>query len=275
MIQHKPYPASLKSLFHSFWQNRSLIKKMGVQEISSRYRGSLIGLAWTFVHPLFMLAVYTFVFTFVFQARWAAVNDGNAQFSIILFAGLITHALFAETIVRAPGVILANTNFVKKVVFPLEILPIIITGTALVQALVSFGILVLALFFLDGYVSWTLVFLPIVVIPFFVLTVGVAFLLAALGTFIRDIGQTVGILATVLLFMSPVFYPMSSLPDRVQSLLLLNPLTFIIEQVRQVTIFGGVPNMFGLAVYLILGLIFLQLGYYVFQKTRKGFADVL
>jgi len=235
-----------------------------------------MGLAWSFFNPVLMLTVYTFVFSVVFKARWGGEGEeSKTEFAIILFAGMIVHALFAECVNRAPGLILSNVNYVKKVVFPLEILPWIAMGSALFHTTIS--IIVLLTFFasLNFYLHWTVVFLPLVLFPLVLVTMGVAWFLAATGVYLRDVGQTTGLVTTIMLFLAPVFYPISVLPPKYQYWLHLNPLTFIIEQMRNVLIWGKTPDFYGLGWYTTVSLSVVWIGYFWFQKTRKGFADVL
>ena len=188
---------------------------------------------------------------------------------------MIIHTLFAETLNRAPILIISNVSYVKKIVFPLQILPVIALGAALFHALVSLLVLMVALLIINAYLQWTLVFLPLIIIPFLMLTLGIAWMLASLGVFLRDVAQTISLFTTMLLFASPVFYPVTALPEYIRPWLMLNPLTFIIEQARAVLIFGQMPDLIGLLIYNFVALVVMWVGYAWFQKTRKGFANVL
>ena len=269
-------PASLLFLGKSLLQHRQLILQMTKREVVGRYKGSIMGLAWSFFHPILMLTVYSFVFSVVFKARWGLGNEeSKTHFAVVLFVGLIVHALLAEVLNRAPGLIISNVNYVKKVVFPLEILPVISIGAALFHSLISLVVLLIAVIILEGNLHWTAVLIPLVVLPLVILTLGLAWMLASLGVFIRDIGQTIGIITTVMLFMAPVFYPLSAMPEKYHPFLMANPLTFIIEQAREVLIFGHLPNWSGLGIYMLVASAVAWAGFAGFQKTRKGFADVL
>jgi lipopolysaccharide transport system permease protein len=246
------------------------------REVVGRYKGSFMGLAWSVFHPLFMLCVYTFVFSVIFKARWSIDGaESKVGFAITLFAGMIIHSLFAECVNRAPGLILSNVNYVKKVVFPLEILPIVALTAALFQTLVSLVVLLAALVVINGYLYWTVLLLPVVVLPLAIATLGIAWLLASLGVFARDIGQITGIITTVMMFLAPVFYPISALPKQFQPWIMANPLTFIIEQTRAVLLAGQLPDWQGLILYSLVSGIVAWAGFWWFQKTRKGFADVI
>ena len=269
-------PASLLFLGKSLLQHRQLILQMTKREVVGRYKGSIMGLAWSFFHPILMLTVYSFVFSVVFKARWGLGNEeSKTHFAVVLFVGLIVHALLAEVLNRAPGLIISNVNYVKKVVFPLEILPVISIGAALFHSLISLVVLLIAVIILEGNLHWTAVLIPLVVLPLVILTLGLAWMLASLGVFIREIGQTIGIITTVMLFMAPVFYPLSAMPEKYHPFLMANPLTFIIEQAREVLIFGHLPNWSGLGIYMLVASAVAWAGFAGFQKTRKGFADVL
>ncbi|MDE2421450.1 MAG: ABC transporter permease [Gammaproteobacteria bacterium] len=276
MNPHAPQPTSLRSLMMSLWSNRQLISHMTRREILGRYKGSILGLTWSFFNPIFMLAIYTFVFSVIFQSKWnSGTHQNKTEYAIIIFVGMIIINLFNEVANRAPGLILANTNYVKKVVFPIEILPIIAIGTTLFHALISFIVLLVAFMLFNGYLNWTLIFLPLILLPVLILTLGVAWILASIGVFVRDIGQTITILTSMLMFLSPVFYPVSAIPQEFRMWILANPLTFAIEQIREILIWGHLPDFIGLLEYTVCVSAFTWLGYIWFQKTRKGFADVL
>lgn len=273
---HSVQPTSLAALARSLWHNRQLIAQLIRREVVGRYKGSVMGLAWSFFNPVFMLSVYTFVFSVVFKSRWGVGREeSNAQFAVVLFVGMIVHSLFSEVLNRSPGLILSNVNYVKKVVFPLEILPIVTMGATLFHAFISLVVLLIAFVMFNGYLHWTVVFTPMVFLPLIVLTLGMAWMLASLGVFLRDVGQTIGIITTVIMFLAPVFYPTTALPEEFRPWLLVNPLTLIIEQAREVLIWGRPPNWYGLGLYTLVASAVAWLGYAWFQKTRKGFGDVL
>lgn len=250
--------------------------QMTRREVVGRYKGSIIGLLWSFLNPVLMLTVYTFVFSVVFKARWGMGGDeSKTQFAVVLFVGMIVHSLFAEVLNRAPFLILSNVNYVKKVIFPLEILPVISMGAALFHSLISLVVLLTAFVIFNSYLHWTTVFIPLVLLPLVILTLGLAWILASLGVFIRDVGQTIGIVTTIMLFLSPVFFPVTSLPETYRPIIMANPLTFIIEQAREVLIWGRQPDWAMLGIYTLAATAAAWSGYAWFQKTRKGFADVL
>jgi lipopolysaccharide transport system permease protein len=235
-----------------------------------------MGLVWPFLNPALMLAMYTVVFGVVVRARWPQGDRlTTVDFSLILFAALIVHGLFSDCVTRAPGLIVSQPNFVKKVVFPLEVLPWTTLAAALFQAMVSILILLLAMLLLNRYIGWTIALLPIVLVPLLLLTVGLSWFLAGLGVFIRDIGHVMGIVSTALLFMSPAFFPIEQIPQSLRLLVHLNPLTLPINQVRQVLIWGTMPDWSAFSVWLLVSLAIAWLGFWWFQRTRPGFADVL
>lgn len=276
MSPHAKQPDSLISLLQGLWSHRQLIVQMTKREVIGRYKGSVMGLLWSFLNPVFMLTIYTFVFSVVFKARWGVgEEETKAQFAIILFVGLIMHGLLAEVLNRAPSLILSNVNYVKKVVFPLEILPVVAMGSALFHTVASLIVLFVAMLVLHSGIPWTAVFLPLVLVPLILIVLGLAWFLASLGVFLRDVGQTIGLLTTVLMFVSPIFFPITAIPEPFRPFMMANPLTFIVEQARAVLIWGNTPNWGGLVVYTSVALGVAWLGYVWFQKTRKGFADVL
>jgi len=276
MNPHLDHSTSPVAMFASLWMNRKLIWQMIRREVIGRYRGSVMGLAWSFFNPVLMLFIYTFVFSVIFKSRWSVSGqESKADFAIILFVGIIVHGLFADCINRAPGLILSNVNYVKKVIFPLEIIPWVAMGSALFYSLVSVAVLLLAELIINNVFLWTVVFFPLVLLPLIFAIMGFVWFLAALGVFVRDIGQVTGIFTTVLMFLSPVFYPITALPENYQNWLKINPLTLIIEDSRNVLVFGKQPEWSSLGIELLVGLCIAAAGFWWFQKTRKGFADVL
>lgn len=269
------HKASVFEMLNSVLRHRDLIIQMTKREVIGRYRGSMLGIAWSFFNPLIMLAVYTIVFSTVFQAKWGVGSDSKTEFALLLFIGMIVHGVLAESMNNSPTLILRNANYVKKVVFPLEILPWVVLGATLFHALIS--VVVWSLFYVavNHLFQWTVIFLPLVFLPLVLFSLGVSWMLASLGVYIRDIGQMTGVLTTILLFLSPIFYPASRLPEPYQTIIYLNPLTFVIEQARDVLMWGNMPNWSGLAVAYIVSVAIAWGGFAWFQKTRKGFADVL
>jgi lipopolysaccharide transport system permease protein len=261
----------------SIWRNRSLTYQLTKREVLGRYRGSVLGLGWSLFHPLIMLAIYTFVFSVVFRARWPGMtgNSGTIDFALALFVGMILHALFAECVNRAPNLIISNVNYVKKVVFPLEILPWVAMGSAVFHGVISLIVLLVILVIAHGTVPLTVLLIPFVILPLLCVTLGVAWFLSSLGVYLRDMGQVIGINTSIMMFLSPVFYPASAVPPTFRPLIYVNPLTFIIEQTRDLVFIGKLPSWSGLLMYAIGGLVIAWAGFAWFQKTRKGFADVV
>ena len=259
----------------SIVEHRFVIGQLAKRAILGRYRGTVLGLLWSLVTPLLLLAVYTFVFGTILQVRWVSQSGGNAEFAAILFSGMLVHGILAECLTQASTLIVANPQYVKKVVFPLEALPWVTVISAFFQGVISTGILLAYLFFVQGGIPWTAVLFPI---PLFVLAfvcIAAGWLISATAVYLKDIAQMMGLLSTVLFFMAPILYPKTALPVEFQNLLYLNPLTYIIEQFRAVVLWGELPNWNGLALYGIVSVAIAWMSLAWFQKTRKGFADVL
>jgi lipopolysaccharide transport system permease protein len=274
-------PGLIASGFHpgemlsSLWTNRSLLKLLIGREIVGRYKGSVMGLAWSLFYPLLMLAVYTFVFSVVFQARWGVTDESKTQFALVLFAGLMVYVMLAECLNRAPTLILSNVNYVKKVVFPLEILPWVSLGAALFHMIVSFFVWLAAYLVLFGAPPATAILLPVVLLPLVLLVMGASWLLSSLGVYLRDVTQVISVLTSTLLFLTPIFYPIELLPKDFQFWLMLNPMTHIVGWVRDVLIWGRTPDWALFGWFTLASAIVMWLSFVWFQKTRKGFADVL
>jgi homopolymeric O-antigen transport system permease protein len=273
-MQH--FSVAPKEMIASIWRNRSLVFTLVKRDVVGRYRGSFLGLAWSFFNPLLMLVIYTFVFSVVFKARWGDTGEGSrSDFALLLFVGLIVHGLFAECINRAPRLILSNVNYVKKIIFPLEILPWVAFGAALFHAMIGLVVMLFAQLILNQNMPWTIILFPLILLPLVLFTMGVSWFLAGIGVYIRDIGQVTSIFTTILLFMSGVFFPIKSLPMEYQVWLQLNPLVFFIEAGRNALILGQGPDFGKWGIMLVAGFVVAWAGFAWFQKTRKGFADVL
>lgn len=272
MIKH---PTSPKSIIQSYWINRELIKALVEREVLGRYRGSFLGIFWSFLNPIFMLVIYTFVFSIIFKARWNAGSDSKVEFALVLFVGLIVFNLFAECTNRAPTLITSNISYVKKVVFPLEILPGVALGSALAHGAISLIVWILAYALLVGIPHFTVLLAPFVLLPLFLLILGLSWFLASVGVYIRDSAQLINMFTTVLMFLSPIFYPITAIPEKYRPLLALNPIAPMLEDLRDVLFWGVVPDISSWLIYLCACSIIAWLGYAWFQKTRRGFADVL
>lgn len=269
-----PHSRSLTQVLMTVLTHRHLLFQLVRRDIAGRYRGSMFGMIWAFLNPLLMLSVYTVVFGVFMRARWAGTSN-SFEFSVTLFAGLIIFNFFAECLNRSPALISSHANYVKKVQFPLEVLPWMVVGSALFHTIVSLIVWTAFSAFVYGTVHWTMVFLPLVFVPLIFIVVGVSWVISSLGVYLRDIGQIIGVLTSVIMFLSPIFYPIESLPKAFQSLLMINPLTFIVQQARAVMIGGVLPSFVALAAYIAASVVFAWLSLLWFQRAREGFADVL
>jgi lipopolysaccharide transport system permease protein len=259
----------------SLWRNRHLARTLVKREVLGRYRGSVMGLVWSFFNPVLMLGIYTFVFSVVFKARWGSGNDSRTEFALLLFVGFIVFNVFSECIGRAPGLIINNANYVKKVIFPLDLLPWTSMGAVLFHFCANLGVWLAAYMVFFGAPHATALLLPLVIIPLVLFVMGLNWFLASLGVFLRDVSQVIGFVVTALMFLSPIFYPASALPKEYQFLIFMNPLTPPIEMARDVLYWGKVPDLTLLALYFAAAILVAWVGFAWFQRTRKGFADVL
>jgi lipopolysaccharide transport system permease protein len=256
------------------WLKRDVFWELTKRDIAGRYSGSFLGLLWSFLNPLLMLGVYTLAFREFLGMRWPSLAT-QADFSLMIFTGMIVHTLMAECVMRSPTVIVSNAGLVKRVVFPLAILPCVTLASSFFNAMLSMIVLLLFVLISRHALPWTLIYLPILFAPYAMLLCGVSWLMASLGVFIRDITQLASLITTILMFLSPVFYPATSLHEPYRSWLLYNPLTLIIEQARGLVLFGQAPNWHALGLYSLIALGVLLAGYGWFRRTQDGFADVL
>jgi lipopolysaccharide transport system permease protein len=264
------------TLARNLWRHRDLIGQFTRREVEGRYRGSFLGLFWSFVNPLVLLLIYTFVFGVIFKARWPqAKTDNLGEFAVTIFCGLTAFSIFSECVSRAPTIIVNVPNYVKKVVFPLEILPVSVLGSALFHGLISLVILLAANLLVTGAIQMTLVLLPLVALPLIFLSLGLTWFLASLGVFIRDIGYTIAIVVQVLFFITPIFYAPQLIPEGLRPILHLNPLASVVDNFRRVILFGITPVWTSLSLWILCTGVLMMLGYAFFMKTKKAFADVI
>ena len=254
------------------WQHRYLLGQLVKRDVLLRYRGAMFGVAWIFLSPLLMLTVYAFVFSQIFQARWP-LQEGGLPFWLMLYSGLIVFNIFAETVSRAPGAVRGYPNFVKKIIFPVHILPLVPLGAALVHALFNFLILLVALTWIGG-ISMQVMLFPILLLPALLLALGLSWFLAAWGVFIKDMSQIVPMFLQILMFLSPVFYPISAVPPSLRRLYHLNPMSSVIEAARA-AVSGESIEWATWGFTLLLCLVVTILGYIIFQSNREEFADAL
>lgn len=258
-----------------FGKHRNLLWELVRRDVLGRYRGASFGIFWSLLSPFLMLVVYTLAFGYILKARWPGATDNMADFAMLLFIGLVVHGFFAECLTRSPSLIVSSPNLVKRIVFPLETMPVVVTISALFHAGMNVLVFLLINFILRGELPAGVVLLPVVFLPLAIAVLGMGWLLSSIGVFLRDISQVVGVVATAMLFLSSAIVPVDTLPENYQLVFRLNPLTFIIDQAREVLFWGRMPDWLGLMFYALGATAFAIFGYVVFQKTREGFADVL
>ena len=264
------------SFIRSISSNRELIARLTEREIYGRYRGSILGVGWSLLQPLALLGVYTLVFSQIFRSRWGSLEGtGPLGFAINLFAGLIVFNLFSESISKAPYLVTKNPNYVKKVVFPLEALGVVTVGNSIFHS--ASRLIILMIFELIAFhkIPLSILWLPIVWIPLILGTLACTWLLSAAGVFLRDIGQLIGVAISMMMFLSPIFYPVSALPEKFQPLLLLNPIAAVIQQTRKVIVLGQAPSLHYVLIGTLATIITCEASYRIFNKSKHAFADVI
>lgn len=258
------------------WLQRQLFLKLLRRDFAERYRGSFLGATWSLLLPLLSLLVFTFFFGVIFKMRWTGWGNGSlSDLALILFVGMALYNFLAECLGRAPSLILAHQNYVKNVIFPLEMLPAVMVTSALLTLGVTLSVILLLQLIMGTGLTWTVLLLPAMVLPLILFVLGLSWFLSSLGVFIRDIQQLTVPLVQLMMFMSPVFYPVSALPEPVRPWLLFNPLALAIEQTRGIVLFGHSPAWIPYLLCLGASSLVALLGAYWFARTRKGFADVL
>ena len=263
----------------TLWRHRKLVTRFARNDAIGRYRGSALGLTWSFLNPLLMLGVFTIVFSTVFaRARFGGTGLPDRPAVLLIFCGMTVFGVFTEVLTRAPMVILGNPNYVKKVVFPLEILPLAMVGSALFHALIGLLILLVGCLALGYGLSWTVLLLPLVLAPLALLAAGVGWFFASLGIYARDVGHVMGVVAQALFFLTPVVFPFQVFVDNapiVASILQWNPMKIAVDEARMMLVWGQLPDFVSLGVFSLLSVVVAWFGFVWFQRTRAGFADVL
>lgn len=265
-------------MMRRLWKSRELLWSLAWRELTQRYKGSFLGLLWAVLVPLVMLVVYTFVFSVVFKAKWPSAlseDTSTVSYALILLAGLIPFNVFSEVTNRSPWLVLNAPNYVKKVIFPLEILPPVVLASSLLHSFISVVLIFLGNLILYGKISSTLYLLPLAYLPLVFLCLGIGWFLSSLGVYIRDIGQAINVIIQMLFFVSPVFYSADAVPQRLQFFFKINPLSTIISGFRNVLLWGKPLSWGEWIFWTVFTFLFATIGYLWFIKTRKGFADVL
>lgn len=261
----------LKTLYKNNYLLRQLVKK----DIQQRYQGSVLGMLWSFIVPILMLVIYTFVFSEVFQAKWDINTEDKYQFALVLFCGLTAFNMVGEVMNRSTVLIVSNTNYVKKVIFPLEILPVVTVFSALFNAIISFLILIVAQLIIYHTVSSTIYLIFLAMIPLIILCTGLGLFISAISVYLKDVGNIVSVLVTVLMYMSPVFFPLTSVPESFRGVCEANPMTYIIENFRNVVLYGKMLDWKFYGISCVVAVVVYLLGKVVFMRAKEGFADVL
>lgn len=269
------YSVNPIKLIRNYWHNKMLIKQLVKREIYGKFQGTYLGFIWVALEPLLMLVVYTFVFRVIFNRQWSSENESTLEFSTILFSGLLIFNFFRETVNSAPRLILKNANYVKKVVFPLEVLPLVSVLTGLYHLCVSVIILMVINIAVYDHINVAFLYGPIILLPYIITVFGISLFLASTGVFLRDIAQIIGMVVMTTLFLSAIFYPIESVPEKYQIWFYFNPVAFTVDQFRRAIVWGHAPEWSWLALYYPVSIVVSWFGLLWFQKTRKGFADVL
>jgi lipopolysaccharide transport system permease protein len=265
---------SISSYILTIARYRDLIAQLVRREFHIRFRGAILGTLWAIISPMITVLMYAFVFGIIFHSRWGD-EEVPQSFLIIVLLGMCIHGVLAEALSRAPSAIVGQPGYVKKVVFPLEILPIVVTMNSAFNAIITLIIVLIAAIITNGWIPLTVLLLPIVILPYVVLITGIVLFVSSIGVYIRDMSQITGVVTTLALFLAPIFYPLSAVPEHYRFLLYLNPVTVIVENAREVTLYGHEPYWPALLIYTLVACVIFWLGYCWFQKSRNGFADVI
>ncbi|HMN42875.1 MAG TPA: ABC transporter permease [Phycisphaerales bacterium] len=264
------------------WEHRELTRNFARRDLAERHKGALLGVAWNVISPLLSLAVYTVVFGLIFGASWGRGNPPLPKFvdfPLTLLAGSAIFQMFAESANRASTLVSSRPNLVRRVVFPLEILPVAAVRAGLVHTLIIVGILLVVLAAVTGGsgMHWTIVLLPAVLAPLVMVCLGVSWALAAVGVFVRDVRHIVAVVTQLLMFTTPLFYPLDRIsPEHVwlRRVIETNPLSVLVESGRRVVLWGEAPDWWRLGWVTVFAAVVMMGGFFVFSAMRRSMADV-
>lgn len=262
--------AGVVSLYHNF----GLVWAWVARDLRARYRGSTIGLFWSVCHPLILLLLYTFVFSTILRVR-IGPEVGTGSFPLFLFAGMLPWIAFAESLSRSASVILENASLIKRTLFPSEVLPVSLVISAMISQLIGLGVLLLALLLTSHKIGGSLLVLPAILVLQFLLTAGLAWILAATNVFFRDVGHLLGMALTLWMFLTPIVYPPSMVPEKFRILVILNPLAPLVGAFRASLLGGQFPDGGSLAVLVGFALAAFFAGSWMFGAVKRSFADVI
>jgi lipopolysaccharide transport system permease protein len=266
-----------QAVWRPLWQlpgRIDLIVSLTKRELMSRYRGSILGFLWTLVTPMVMIAIFTIIFAGIFKAKFG-VSSSQWDYALYLFCGLLPWNAFQESVQLSSSTIVAHANLVKRVVFPLETLPVSLTLAAVVNQLFGTLVLVAVDALLRREIHPTIIYLPLILVPQIIATFGAAWLVASFGVFVRDMVQGVALVLMAWMYLTPIIYPESLVPESYRRVINLNPFTPLIRNYRRIILDGAGPDWQGLAYFLVFALIIFLFGYWWFARTRKSFADVV
>ncbi len=258
-----------------FRDHRQILHQLTIRGIRTRYAASMLGLCWAMITPIVMLCIYTFVFSVIFQVRWGDIGESKLAFALVLLCGLTIYNIFSETVSQCTRVIVSNTNYVKRVIFPLEVLPVSVHFVSCALSLFWFLLIFVGVFVFMGRFCYTAICLPLILAPLSLFTLGISWLVASLGVYVRDMPHFIDIVLRALFFLTPIFYTPDRVPLPYRYVFYINPLGLFINQLRRILIFNQWPQWYILLPLFIGSAVVAQLGYLWFMRTRKGFADVL
>jgi lipopolysaccharide transport system permease protein len=271
----RPGGGALLGMFQRMWQHRHLLSLLIARNVEASFRGSALGKLWTALVPLLRLAVYTFVLGFILKVKWPGGHVGPLETALLYFVGLTFYDFFMESISAAPGLLHDNVNFVKKVVFPLEVLPCATVGAALVRLGVTSSIVLIFYLAIVGIPPLAAVVIPLLVVPLALAVLGCVWFISAIGAFVRDLRQLVSVTALIMMYLSPIFFPLSAVPVPARTIIYANPLAFVIESARAALFNGLWPDWTAFAAYAAVAWIFATAGYTWFVRVKPAFADVV
>jgi lipopolysaccharide transport system permease protein len=266
-----------RRIWQPLWElpaRADLIYSFARRDLVGRYKGSALGIAWAVLTPVIMIAIFTFIFAGIFGARFGA-SDSHWDYALYLFCGLLPWSMFQESVQQSANTIVANANLVKRVVFPLETLPAAQAFAALGNQLFATVALLIAIVVIRQNLQLTALWLPLLLIPQLLFALGAAWLIASLGVFLRDIAQGITLLLMAWMYLTPIIYPESIVPERFRWFIGINPFTPLVRSYRHIFLDGLAPDWRGLAYFTAVALVVFVFGYWWFARTRKNFADVI
>lgn len=252
----------------------NLIWTFVLRDLQARYVGSTMGLFWSIINPIIMLLIYLYVFSFIFKVKFGQ-SGSLSDFALYLFCGMLPWLAFQETIFRSTNSIVENASLIKKFMFPSKILTVYLSISSLVNELIGMVVLIIAIILITHEISYFILFLPVIIIFQLTFTMGLGWIFACINVFFRDTAHLIGVIMMVWMFLTPIFYPESMIPQKFHLIIKINPMAYLVRAYRDILLNDKFPHISDILIFMAISIIVFFGGYYLFSKTQHQFSDVV